>query len=628
MHLDLTIGGMTCLDCSRHVTTALQRVDGVEAAHVDYRAGRGRVELEPSVTPTPALAGALVAAVERAGYHAEPAALPDGGAESGAAAAGGHGDGASVAPAPVAPGAGRSDTPSFAGEAPARRLPLHAVASPPDGDGSVPGADFDLLIVGTGGAGVAAAIQAAGMGAKVGIVEGGTLGGTCVNVGCIPSKTLIEAAAHIHIARRGFPGVAPCKPAVDWREVVRQKDALVGELRKAKYADVLASNPGVARLEGRARLLPSTENGTSGGAARVRVGDGSSAREHLARKVIVATGSAPALPPIPGIETVGALTSTTAMEMDALPASMLVLGGGPVGVELGQTFARFGVKVMIVQRGAHLLPGEDPEITEVLRQALEAEGIEVHTGTAAVRVERVEGATGSAVVVHVRQGSLEGQLRAERVLVATGRRPNTRDLGLEDVGVGLTPTGYVQVDATMRTANPDVYAAGDVTGGPGYVYVAAAGGRVAAENALKALHASGTASDDPRELDLSAVPSVTFTAPQVASVGLTEAAARAAGYHVDVTALNMADVPRALVSYDRRGIVKLVTESGSGRVLGVHAVAPNAGEFMGEATLAIRFGLTAKDLSGTLHPYLTWVESLKLVAQGGSAGVQKLSCCA
>lgn len=638
MTLDLTIGGMTCLDCSRHVTAALARVVGVEAAHVDYRAGRGRVELAPGVAPTPELTGALVAAVERAGYQAEPLDPAEAdpapvGAATGSvtgSATGGYGGrqpALVAAPAPVASGVGRSDTPSFAGEAPvadtreapARPQPFPRAGGPPEDDGTKPSADFDLLIIGTGGAGVAAAIQAAGMGAKVAIVEGGTLGGTCVNVGCIPSKTLIEAAAHVHAARRGFPGVAPCAPAVDWRAVVRQKDALVGELREAKYADVLASYPGVARLEGRARLLSSGDD-----VVRVRVGDGAGAREHLARKVLVATGSAPALPPIPGIETVDALDSTSAMALDALPASMLVLGGGPVGVELGQTFARFGVQVVLVQRGPQLLPGEDPEIADVLRQALVAEGVEVHTGTAAVRVER----DGDGVVVHVRQGTLAGQLRAERLLVATGRRPNTRDLGLEDVGVTLSPTGYVQVDATLRTANPDVYAAGDVTGGPGYVYVAAAGGRVAAENALKALHAAGTAGDDPRELDLSAVPNVTFTAPQVASVGLTEGAARAAGYHVDVSALDMADVPRALVSYDRRGLVKLVTESASGRILGVHTVAPNAGEFMGEATLAVRFGLTARDLSGTLHPYLTWVESLKMVAQGGSAGVQKLSCCA
>ncbi len=630
MTFDLTIGGMTCVECARDVTTALERVDGVRAAHINYRSGRGQVELVPGLTTTPTLTSALVTAVERAGYSAaQIMADPnddDQHAGSSAAVAPAQAidsccasTSASALPKAVVPGTGRSDTPSFAGEEPTRVVPVDAPSRNADGSGSTPAADFDVLILGTGGAGVAAAIQAAGVGAKVGIVEGGLLGGTCVNVGCIPSKTLMEAAAHVHAARRGFPGIAPCEPSVNWREVVRHKDALVAELREAKYADVLASYPGVARLTGHARFLPGAK-----GAMRVRVGDSATGRVYTARKVIVATGANATLPPIPGLDTVDALDSTSAMAIEVLPASMVVLGGGPVGVELAQMFARFGVRVMLAQRPAHLLSGKDPEIAAVLREALEAEGMEIHTGTVATRVER----DGAEVVVHITQGTLTGQLRAARLLVATGRRPNTRDLGLEDVGVMLSPTGHIQTDATLRTANPNVYAAGDVTGGPGYVYVAAAGGRVAAENALKALHGTGTASNAPRELDLTAVPSVTFTAPQVASVGLTEAAARAAGHQVDVSVLEMAHVPRALVSYDRRGLVKLVSETGSGRVLGVHAVAPNAGEFMGEATLAVRFGLTVRDLSGTLHPYLTWVESLKLAAQGGSLGVAKLSCCA
>ncbi|MGI9077152.1 MAG: dihydrolipoyl dehydrogenase family protein, partial [Gemmatimonadaceae bacterium] len=359
-------------------------------------------------------------------------------------------------------------------------------------------ADFDVLVVGTGGAGVAAAIQAAGMSAKVGIVESGTLGGTCVNVGCIPSKNLIEAAAHYHTARNSFPGIAPCKPDLDWRAVIGQKDELVAELRQAKYADVLASYPGVALLTGRATLL---------GGGRVRVGDA----EHRARKVVIATGASPAIPPIPGLAQAQPLDSTTVMELEELPKSMIVLGGSAVGLELGQTFARFGTKVIVVELTPRLLPNEDETISEALREHLAEDGIDVHTGVTTTRVER----DGSEVVVHVRQGALTGQLRAEQLLVATGRRPNTRDMGLEDAGVALTKKGFVRVDATMRTTNPNVYAAGDVTGGPGYVYVAAAGGRVAAENALKSLSPTGTPSDEPRELDLSAVPNVTFTSPQV-----------------------------------------------------------------------------------------------------------------
>ena len=471
--------------------------------------------------------------------------------------------------------------------------------------------DFDLLIIGTGGAGVAAAIQGVGMGRTVAIAEQATLGGTCVNVGCIPSKALIEAAAHVHAARRGFPGIAPAELTVDWAAVVKAKDALVTQLRQEKYADVLASYPGLVRLDGHATLLARED-----GVVRVRVGDA----EHAARKVIVATGTTPALPPLPGLADVDALDSTSAMALTSLPASLLVLGGGAVGVELGQLFARFGVQVTIVQRGPQLLPGEDGAVVALLRASLEAEGIAVHTGTEAMRVERGD----AGVVMHVRRGQLAGHLSAERLLVATGRVAVSDALGLEAVGVERTARGHVRVDLSMRTSNPDIYAAGDVTGGPQYVYVAAAGGRAAAENALNSL----SPGDIPRVLDLSVVPRVTFASPQVASVGRTEAAARAEGLAVDVSVLDMGQLPRALVAHDSRGFVKVVAESGSGRILGVHAVSTHAGELMGEAALAVRFGLTHRDLAGTLHAYLTWGESMKLASQGFASDVSKLSCCA
>lgn len=606
MTIDLKVDGMTCLDCSQHVTAALKRVPGVRSAAVDYRAGRATVEGESDVAPE-----ALTAAVERAGYHGEVLTSH-------------MSNGASALT--LFPGSlnGATGTPSFASEPPRRTVPSEGRRDSASETGP---AGFDLLVIGTGGAGMAAAIQAVGMGAKVAIVEAGTVGGTCVNVGCIPSKNLIEAAAHYHAARRGFPGIGPCEPSLDWQAIVRHKDELVTELRQAKYADVLASYPGIALLRGQARLVSSSMDSADGGSA-VRVlmagNNGEGEREHLARKVVIATGTSPSEPALPGLDGVGPLDSATAMELETLPSSMIVLGGGPVGVELGQVFARFGTKVVIVQRGAHLLPHEDPEISDALRGFLEAEGIEVHTSMQATGVER----DGDGVVMHVTQGSLTGELRAERILVAAGRRPNTAGLGLGEAAVALNEKGYVQVDATMRTSNPNVYAAGDVTGGPGYVYVAAAGGRVAAENAMKSLSPAGTPSVDPREFDLSVVPNVTFTAPQVGSVGLTEARARELGHNVQVAILPIAQVPRALVSYDTRGFVKVVADAASGKLLGIHAVAPNAGEFMGEAALAIRFGLTARDVSGTLHPYLTWVESVKLAAQGLIMDVSKLSCCA
>lgn len=576
--IELNVQGMTCLDCSRHITQALEKVPGVSSAKVDYPTGLAEVKVTKTVP-----SASLIVAVERAGYQAT--------VES--------------APAPVTPVAPSSEAP-----------PAEATEDPsPAGD-----ADFDLLIIGTGGAGVAAAIQAIGMGGKIAIVEANTLGGTCVNAGCIPSKNLIEAASHYQASRQGFPGIGPCSPAFDWSVVLKSKNSLVAELRQSKYADVIASYPGLALIEGHARL----KGGGNGSAVVVAVGEGEGSKNYRARKVLIATGTRPWAPPIPGLDSVGALDSTSAMELRELPASLLVLGGSAVGLELGQTFARLGVKVTVVELAPRLLPMEDESVSDELETHLRDDGLEIHTGIETTRIER----EGDDVVLHMKQGSLEGSFRAASLLVAVGRRANTDDLGLDRVGVALTDRGFIEVGATMQTSNTDIFSAGDVTGGPGYVYVAAAGGRVAAENAMKSLAPTGTSSDDPRELDLSTVPNVTFTSPQVGSVGLTEAKARELGHHVQVAVLKMDQVPRALVSGDTRGIVKMVADIATGKLLGVHAVTPFAGELMGEAAMAIRFGLTARDVAGTLHPYLTWAESLKLVAQGFTMDISKLSCCA
>lgn len=576
--IDLEVAGMTCLDCSRHITQALKRVPGVVSAEVDYRGGKAQVEVDRSV-PTEA----LVAAVEKAGYRAKSTAGDR--FENG------------------------QRSRSGARRSPDQRLTLDEQD-----------VDFDLLIIGTGGAGVAAAIQAVGMGGRVAIVESGVLGGTCVNVGCIPSKNLIEAATHYHLARSASAGVSACSPSLDWKGVIRSKDELVNQLRKEKYADVLASYPGIAVLEGRARFA----GGGKGAPVVVNVGEGKTARSHKARKVLIATGTRPAIPPIAGADEVDALDSTSAMELTELPSSMLVLGGSAIGLELGQMYARFGVEITVVEIAGRLLPSEDEVSSAAIEAYLRAEGLEIHTGMMATRLER----DNDEVVMHVRQGSLDGTLRATAILFATGRNPNTGDLGLENVDVNLTDRGFIMVDGSMRTTNPDVFAAGDVTGGPGFVYVAAAGARVAAENAIKNLTPAGSFADVLREFDLTVVPNVIFTSPQVASVGLTERKARESGHNIRVSTLEMSQLPRALVSGDTRGFVKIVAEAASGRLLGVHAVAPLAGELMGEAALAIRFGLTARDISGTLHPYLTWAESMKLAAQGFTMDLSKLSCCA
>ena len=569
MKLEMQFEGMTCLECAKNLERALRSVSGVESAEVSYPQKRGTVQANESVSRE-----TLLRVVEETGYGAEI----------------------------VGDGADTTATVRESTRPPARKNRRQGM-----GVSAPSGFDYDLLIIGTGGAGTAAAIRASELGASVAIVEGAeVVGGTCVNVGCIPSKNLIEAAHHVHVARSGFPGIQPCNPQVVWKEVLRQKQEIVGTLRQEKYLDVLASYEGVTLIRGRAELL---------GNGKVRVGDA----EVSARKVLIATGTSPAMPPIPGLREAGVLDSTTAMELEALPESLVVIGGGAIGLELGQSFARFGVRVIIVEALERIIPTEDPAVSEALTRALKGEGIEIHTGMRVTGVTREE----NGYALELQDGSVTGTLKSAQVLAATGRSANTTGIGLEAAGVELNPKGFISVDEFMRTSNPDVFAAGDVTGGPGYVYVAAYGGGIAAQAALSAV--SG---EEPIALDLSATPRVTFTDPQVAAVGLAEEEARAQGVRPKVTTLDISNLPRAVVSYRRAGLIKLVADPQTDRLLGAHVVAPNAGDLIGEAVLAIRFGLRVQEVVSTLHPYLTWAEGIKLAGQTFTKDVAKLSCCA
>lgn len=467
--------------------------------------------------------------------------------------------------------------------------------------------DYDLAIIGSGGAGMAAAIRVSELGRTAAVVEvAEEVGGTCVNIGCIPSKFLVEAAHHYYMARTAFPGIEPGTPRLAWGEVIRRKDEIVATLRQERYLDVLAAYDGVTLLKGRAKLL---------GDGRVQVGR----QEIRARKVVIATGTRPSRPPIPGLEEAGGVDSTTAMELTTLPSSMIVLGAGAIGLELGQAFSRFGVEVIVLEALERILPGEDPALSEALQQALEAEEIEIRTGVNVTRVSR----DSAGYTVHLEDSGVQEEIRAEQVLVATGRRPNTEDLGLAEAGVVTDSNGFVRVDELMRTSNPNIFAAGEVTGGPGFVYVAAYGGGIAAQTALTEI--TGEA---PVAIDLTATPRVTFTDPQVAAVGMTEDEARAAGLNPKATSLAVGHLPRAIVSDRREGLIRLVADASSDRLLGAHLVSANAGDIIGEMALAVRLGLRVQEVVSTMHPYLTWSEGLKLAGQTFTKDVAKLSCCA
>ncbi len=464
------------------------------------------------------------------------------------------------------------------------------------------GGRYDLAVVGAGSAGFSAAITAAEQGAQVALIGGGTIGGTCVNDGCVPSKTLIRAAETLHNARAAarFAGIASEAGVADWRATVRQKDALVGELRQAKYVDLLPAYNGIAYREGAARLV---DGGVEVDGARI-----------VAGKIIVTTGARPAVPPIPGIEAVPYLTSTTALELQDLPNSLLVIGGGYVGAELAQLFARAGVEVTLVCR-SRLLPEAEPEIGEALTGYFADEGIRVDAGIAYRAIRK----TDAGVVLTLTRDGQDMALEGEHVLIATGRTPNTEGLGLAEAGVELLPNGGIKVDERMRTTKPGVYAAGDVTGRDEFVYMAAYGAKIAAENALNG---------DGRRYDATAMPAIVFTDPQVASVGLTEAQARQQGLRVRTSVLPLEYVPRALAARDTRGLFKLIAEAGSGRLLGAHILAPEGADSIQTAALAIKAGLTVQQLGETIFPYLTTVEGLKLAAQTFTKDIAKLSCCA
>jgi len=462
---------------------------------------------------------------------------------------------------------------------------------------------YDLAVLGAGSAGFSAAITAAEDGAQVALIGHGTIGGTCVNVGCVPSKALIRAAeaAHAGESASRFDGITVSARVSNWQAVVRQKQSLVDELRQAKYSDILPRYNSVAYLEGRAAF-------TADGKLAV---DGKTID---AAKIIVATGSRPALPSIAGIEDVPYLTSTTALELRTLPGSMIIIGAGYIGVEIAQIFARVGVKVTLVSRRG-VLPEAEPEIGHALAGFFEDEGINIVSGITYERIDK----RGGKINLHVNGVNGPEAIVAEKVMIATGRTPNTDELNLAAAGIKTEANAGIAIDAHMRTSRNGVYAAGDVTARDQFVYMAAYGAKIAAKNALNS---------DTLVYDNSAMPAVVFSDPQVASVGYTEIQARAAGYSVKTSLLTLDNVPRALAARDTRGLIKLIADVKTKKLLGAHILAPEGADAIQTAAMAIKAGMTYEELGSTIFPYLTTVEGLKLAAQTFDMDVSKLSCCA
>jgi mercuric reductase len=467
-----------------------------------------------------------------------------------------------------------------------------------DGNGG-----YDLIVIGAGSAGFSASITAADAGKRVALVGHGTIGGTCVNVGCVPSKVMIRAAEAIHGAHaaKRFPGLSGQAQVDDWQTLIQSKDDLVVTLRQKKYADLLPEYDGVDYIAaGPARLI-------KGG---VIVGG----RTLTAPKLVIATGGRPVLPTIDGIEDIGALDSTSLLELESLPKSLIFIGAGYIGTELAQMMSRMGVKVTLVTR-SHLLPGAEPEVSEALTDAFVAEGITLLTGLSYENVRR----DAAGVILRVMQGGEPVEVTADYLVSTAGRRANTDGMGLDAVGVETDARGSIVIGDDMQTTVPGIYAAGDVTDRDQFVYMAAYGAKLAVKNAVL---------DDDQRYDNSVMPWVVFSDPQVAGVGLSEQQARDAGFDVKTSVVPLDQVPRALAARDTRGLIKLVADKDTDKLLGGQVIAPEGSDTIQTLVMALKFGMTTKALGETIFPYLTTVEGLKLAAQTFDMDVAKLSCCA
>ncbi len=561
----LAVTGMTCTDCAQHVEQALKGVAGVHSVRVDYPKSVARIE-----SNSPLAIDTLNAALPKS-YRVR--SLPAKGARG------------EARPPNSLPG-------KVPGASSGSRQARHGSQTP-----------LKIVVIGTGGGAMAATITAAERGAQVTLIERGTIGGTCVNIGCVPSKIMIRAAHFAH-ARKESPfdaGISANAPLINRKQLLAQQQTRVEELRAAKYEAIIEGNPNITLLRGEARFKDSKT-------LSVKLTDGGE-RAVAFDRALIATGARPAIPPIPGLRDTPYWTSTEALVSETVPPRLLVIGSSVVAAELAQAYSRLGSQVTVIARST-LFFREDAAIGETLGQVFADEGIQVLRQTLTHSVAHLN----DEFVLETTAGTLRG----DALLIATGRAPSIEALNLDGIGLATCKGGAIAINEHLQTSVPHIYAAGDCTDQPQFVYVAAAAGSRAAINM-----SGGDAT-----LDLRTMPTVVFTDPQIATVGLSEAEARLKGIETDSRFLTLDNVPRALVNFDTRGFIKMVAEATTGRLIGVQVVGAEAGELIQAAALAIHHHMTVTDLGSQLFPYLTMVEGLKLAAQTFSKDIRRLSCCA
>jgi len=462
---------------------------------------------------------------------------------------------------------------------------------------------YDLAILGGGAAAFAAATEANRLGIRTAIVNDGLpMGGTCVNVGCMPTKHLLAVAGELHASRHPrFASISTAPPVFDFGKAMAEKDQLVTEARRKNYREVMAGFDHVTWIDGR---------GAFASKRVVRVGE----REIEGEHILIATGCRTRVYPIEGLSDVGYVTNREALALQRLPSSLVVLGGGPLGLEFAQIFARFGTKVMVVEAAKRIAAVSEPEISEALRGYLQGEGMEIRTGVTIRRVSR----NGAFKEVVIEADGREEVLQGEEILVATGVVGNIEGLNLEEIGVETERGCNVRVNEFLQTSIPYIWAAGDVVCHICLETVAAREGKIAVENAFRGAK---------KTLDFGTIPFAVFTDPEVAGVGLTEAQYMARYGTCNCRTVHLRQVPKALAVNDTRGLVKIVTHHETGKIMGVHILAPHAAEMVHEAALAVRFGLTVDDLIESTHVFPTYCEAIKMAAQAFRRDIGRMSCC-
>ncbi len=453
----------------------------------------------------------------------------------------------------------------------------------------------NLVVIGGGSAGLVSAYIAAAVRAKVTLVEQGRMGGDCLNTGCVPSKALIRSARLLAEMRRSRDfGIREARADFDFAEVMERVQRVVGEVAPHDSVERY-TKLGVECLAGKARI-------TSPWTVEVALAAGGT-RTLTTRSIVIAAGARPFIPPIPGLAEASPLTSENVWALRELPRRLVVLGGGPIGCELAQCFARFGAKVTQVEMAPRLMTREDPEFSALVAQRFGAEGIDILTGHKAKEV-RVEGA--AKVVLAECQGR-EVRIECDAILCAVGRVANTAGYGLEELGIAVTKQKTVEVDPQLATRYPNIYACGDVAGPYQFTHTASHMAWYCAVNALFGRFRSF-------RIDWSVVPWVTFTDPEVARVGLNESEAKERGIAHEVTVYDLADLDRAIADGEAEGRVKVLTRPGTDRILGVTIAGERAGEILAEFVAAMRHGIGLKAILGTIHAYPTVAEANKHVA--------------